>query len=40
VGSGIWGTILANLVGGCIFFFVDRKIFNNQKVDKITEYET
>ena len=22
-----WNTILSNLIGGCIFFFVDKKIF-------------
>jgi hypothetical protein len=27
VGPDIWGTILANLIGGCIFFFIDRLIF-------------
>lgn len=28
LGSGVWQTIIANLIGGCLFFFVDKKIFN------------
>ena len=27
----IWATIIANLIGGCIFFFVDKWIFNDKK---------
>jgi len=27
VGPGFWGTVLANLIGGCIFFFIDKWIF-------------
>lgn len=23
----VWATIIANLIGGCIFFLVDKKIF-------------
>lgn len=22
-----WATVIANLIGGCLFFFVDKKIF-------------
>jgi hypothetical protein len=25
----LWNTIISNLVGGCIFFFVDKKIFKS-----------
>lgn len=28
-GSGLRATILANLIGGCLFFFVDRRILKN-----------
>ena len=24
----VWSAIVGNLIGGCIFFFVDKKIFN------------
>lgn len=33
VGAGIWGTILANLVGALIFFWVDRFIFTSGTVE-------
>lgn len=26
-----WATVVANLIGGCIFFFVDRWIFEERK---------
>jgi len=29
----VWATIVANLIGGCIFFFVDKWIFGNKNVD-------
>jgi len=28
VGAGVWGTVVANLVGGCLFYFIDRYIFS------------
>ena len=27
LGTSVWATIIANLIGGAIFFFVDREIF-------------
>ena len=27
----LWATIVANLIGGCIFFFVDKWIFKSDK---------
>lgn len=27
----IWATIIANLIGGCIFFWVDKLIFKEAK---------
>lgn len=27
----VWATIIANLIGGCIFFFVDKLIFKEVK---------
>ena len=30
LGSGLWQTVVANLVGGCLFFFVDRVIFTRR----------
>ena len=35
LGNGILGTLVANLIGGCIFYFVDQKIFN-LKQKKVT----
>lgn len=26
----VWATIIANLIGGCVFFFVDKKIFKSK----------
>lgn len=26
----IWGTVIANLIGGCLFFIVDKKIFKEK----------
>lgn len=28
--SEFWATVIANLIGGCIFFFVDKKIFKSK----------
>jgi hypothetical protein len=33
LGMGIWSTIIANLIGGCIFFWVDRFIFTNRAIE-------
>jgi len=33
MGTGIWATVLANLVGGTIFFWVDRFIFTSKVVE-------
>ena len=33
LGVGVWSTILANLIGGCIFFCVDRFIFTSQAIE-------
>lgn len=27
----VWATIVANLIGGCIFFWVDKIIFKEEK---------
>ena len=32
LGSGIWATVIANLIGGSIFFWVDRVIFEPKKI--------
>lgn len=29
----LWNTIIANIIGGCIFFWVDKRIFSNKKDD-------
>ena len=29
----VWATIIANLIGGCIFFFVDKWIFKEKNED-------
>ena len=29
----VWATIIANLIGGCIFYFVDRLIFKEKHED-------
>ncbi len=29
--SAIWQTIIANLIGGCLFYFIDKYIFNITK---------
>lgn len=31
--STLINTIIANLIGGCIFFWVDKYIFNKEKKD-------
>lgn len=33
MGTGLWATIVANLVGGCIFFWVDRFIFTSHAIE-------
>lgn len=33
LGVGVWSTIIANLIGGCIFFWVDRFIFTSKAVE-------
>jgi len=34
LGTSVWATVAANLIGGCIFFFVDRRIFGNERINK------
>lgn len=31
LGNGLYGTVIANLIGGCLFFFVDRYIFERRE---------
>jgi len=33
MGTGVWATVLANLIGGTIFFWVDRFIFTSKVVE-------
>jgi hypothetical protein len=33
LGVGVWSTVLANLIGGAIFFWVDRFIFTSQAIE-------
>ena len=33
LGVGIWATVLANLIGGAIFFWVDKFIFTSQAIE-------
>lgn len=33
LGAGIWATVIANLIGGSIFFWVDRFIFTSYAVE-------
>ena len=33
LGVGIWSTIIANLIGGAIFFWVDRFIFTSSAIE-------
>jgi len=33
LGVGIWSTVIANLIGGAIFFWVDRFIFTSYAVE-------
>jgi len=33
LGAGLWQTIVANLIGGSIFFWVDRFIFTSRAVE-------
>ena len=30
--GNFWNTIIANLIGGCIFFWVDKYIFNKEDI--------
>ncbi|MCM8795865.1 MAG: hypothetical protein NC928_04205 [Candidatus Omnitrophica bacterium] len=33
MGTGIWATVCANLIGGSIFFWVDRFIFTSKAIE-------
>jgi hypothetical protein len=33
LGVGVWSTVIANLIGGAIFFWVDRFIFTSQAIE-------
>jgi hypothetical protein len=33
LGAGIWSTVIANLIGGAIFFWVDKVIFTSAAVE-------
>jgi len=33
LGAGLWQTVMANLIGGSIFFWVDRFIFTSRAVE-------
>ena len=33
MGAGIWPTIVANLIGGAIFFWIDRFIFTSSAIE-------
>jgi len=33
LGVGVWSTIIANLIGGAIFFWVDKFIFTSQAIE-------
>jgi hypothetical protein len=33
LGVGVWSTVIANLVGGAIFFWVDKFIFTSQSIE-------
>jgi hypothetical protein len=33
LGAGLWATVIANLIGGCIFFWVDKFIFTSKAVE-------
>ncbi len=33
LGAGIWSTVIANLIGGAIFFWVDKFIFTSYAVE-------
>lgn len=28
IADPVWSAIIGNLIGGCIFFFIDKRIFN------------
>ena len=33
LGAGLWSTVIANLIGGAIFFWIDRFIFTSEAVE-------
>ena len=33
LGAGIWATVIANLIGGMIFFWIDRFIFTSYAIE-------
>lgn len=33
IGAGVWSTVVANLIGGAIFFWVDRFIFTSHAIE-------
>jgi len=33
LGVGVWSTVIANLIGGAIFFWVDRFIFTSKAIE-------
>jgi len=33
MGVGIWSTVIANLIGGAIFFWIDKFIFTSKAVE-------
>lgn len=33
MGAGLWSTVIANLIGGAIFFWIDRFIFTSEAVE-------
>ncbi len=33
LGAGLWPTVIANLIGGAIFFWVDKFIFTSQAIE-------
>jgi len=33
LGAGFWQTVVANFIGGCIFFWIDRFIFTSKAVE-------
>ena len=33
INDSIWATVVANVIGGCVFFWVDRWIFKEKRQD-------